>query len=219
MKKPGIAFYLPRLQENSYICGAIPDAMADPYVNIHTHRPTGRDIELRTEGIHPWQAPTAAPGALPALTAATQAVGEIGLDYARPIDRAAQLRLLRDQLDLAARTGLPVVLHCVKAFEPMMRELAARRLKAVIFHGFIGSPEQAARAVAAGYCLSFGERTFRSPRTTEALRRVPVGQLFLETDDSPTSIEVIYTRAAQIRGTTVEALKAALLGNYRRIFG
>ena len=27
-----------------------------PYVNIHTHRPTGRGIELRTAGIHPWQA-------------------------------------------------------------------------------------------------------------------------------------------------------------------
>ena len=27
-----------------------------PYINIHTHRPTGRGIELRTAGIHPWEA-------------------------------------------------------------------------------------------------------------------------------------------------------------------
>ena len=27
-----------------------------PYVNIHTHRPTGNGIELRAEGIHPWRA-------------------------------------------------------------------------------------------------------------------------------------------------------------------
>ncbi len=26
------------------------------YVNIHTHRPVGRGIELRTAGIHPWVA-------------------------------------------------------------------------------------------------------------------------------------------------------------------
>ena len=50
--------------------------MNDPYVNIHTHRPTGRGIELRAEGIHPWQAEATAPGNLPALTAAAQAVGE-----------------------------------------------------------------------------------------------------------------------------------------------
>ncbi|HBB11727.1 MAG TPA: Mg-dependent DNase, partial [Alistipes sp.] len=24
-----------------------------PYVNIHTHRPTGSGIELRTAGVHP----------------------------------------------------------------------------------------------------------------------------------------------------------------------
>lgn len=192
--------------------------MTDPYVNIHTHRPTGQGIELRVEGIHPWQAAAVAAGTLPAPTDSTQAIGEIGLDFARPVDRAAQFRLLRDQLALAERTRLPVVLHCVRAFESMMNELRGRRLKAVIFHGFIGSPVQAARAVAAGYCLSFGERTFRSPRTTEALRHMPVGQLFLETDDSPTPIETVYARAADVRGTTVEALRRALLENYNRIF-
>ena len=31
-------------------------AMTDRFVNIHTHRPTGRGIELRTAGIHPWNA-------------------------------------------------------------------------------------------------------------------------------------------------------------------
>ena len=31
-------------------------AMTDQFVNIHTHRPTGRGIELRTAGIHPWDA-------------------------------------------------------------------------------------------------------------------------------------------------------------------
>ena len=53
---------------------------------------------------------------------------------------------LREQLDLAERTGLPVVLHCVRAFEPLMKELQGRRLKAVIFHGFIGSPQQLSTA-------------------------------------------------------------------------
>lgn len=192
--------------------------MTDCYVNIHTHRPTGRGIELRAEGVHPWLAERIHE-APPEPSPSAQAVGEIGLDYARDTDRAAQLRLLRHQLDAAERAGLPVVLHCVKAFEPMMEELRGRRIKAVIFHGFIGSPEQAARAAAAGYYLSFGERTFRSPRTTAVLRDLPDDRLFLETDDSDTAIETIYARAAKVRSTTVGELQRIILANYRRIFG
>ena len=100
-----------------------------------------------------------------------------------------------------------------------MKELQGRRLKAVIFHGFIGSPQQAARALAAGYCLSFGERTFCSPRTTEVLRTLPADRLFLETDDSDVAIETVYARAAEVRGTTVGKLRRVIAENYRRLFG
>lgn len=88
---------------------------------------------------------------------------------------AQQEELFRAQLELAERRGLPVVLHCVRAFEPVMKELERHHLRAVIFHGFIGSPQQARRALARGCMLSFGERTFASPRTLEALRATPLG--------------------------------------------
>ena len=130
----------------------------------------------------------------------------------------SQLAAFRAQLALARERRLPVVLHCVRAFEPVMLELAAREPRAVIFHGFIGSPEQARRALEKGYYLSFGVRTFSSPKTMEALRETPPGQLFLETDDSDTGIEEVYAHAAAVRGTTVEALKRATTENYERIF-
>ena len=189
-----------------------------PYVNIHTHRPTGSGIELRTAGVHPWDAATQDAATLGQRLGGAQAVGETGLDFVRGADRAAQLSALRTQLRLARERGLPVVLHCVRAFEPVMLELAAREPRAVIFHGFIGSPEQARRALEKGYYLSFGVRTFSSPKTLEALRETPPGQLFLETDDSDTGIEEVYAHAAAVRDTTVEALKRATTENYERIF-
>ena len=134
------------------------------------------------------------------------------------ISCAAQLSALRTQLRLARERGLPVVLHCVRAFEPLMRELAASEPRAVIFHGFIGSPEQARQALAKGYCLSFGERTFASPKTLAALRGTPLSQLFLETDDSPVPIAEIYARAAEAKGVPEEVLQRAILDNYKRIF-
>ena len=281
-----------------------------PYVNIHTHRPTGRGIELRTAGVHPWKAD---PRAVEALTARftaghggagvqaagngvagaqvagmqvvgngvagvqvagiqaaghgvagmqvvgngvagvqvagvqvagvqaagnrvagnrvagaqvagmqaieVQAIGETGLDFACTVPRDTQLAALRAQLALARRERLPVVLHCVRAFEPLMRELDACEPRAVIFHGFIGSPEQARQALARGYCLSFGERAFASPKTLRALHETPLGQLFLETDDADVAIEEIYARAAEELGIPVEVLQRATLENYERIFG
>lgn len=199
-----------------------------PYVNIHTHRPTGHGIELRAAGVHPWQADLREVEALADRLARTeaiapserpQAIGEIGLDYACAVDRQLQLDVLRMQLALARRRGLPVVLHCVRAFEPLMLELAACPPRAAVFHGFIGSPEQARQALRRGYCLSFGQRTFASPKSLRALREVPLGQLFLETDDDPVTIESIYERVAAQRGIGLEELKRATLQNYERLFG
>ena len=123
-------------------------------------------------------------------------MGETGLDFVRGADRAAQLSALRTQLRLARERGLPVVLHCVRAFEPLMRELAASEPRAVIF----------------------GERTFASPKTLAALRGTPLSQLFLETDDSPVPIAEIYARAAEAKGVPEEVLQRAILDNYKRIF-
>lgn len=189
-----------------------------PYVNIHTHRPTGSGIELRTAGVHPWDAAAQDAATLGQRLGGAQAVGETGLDFVHGPAREVQFEALRAQLRLARERGLPVVLHCVKAFEPLMRCLAASKPRAVIFHGFIGSPEQARQALAKGYYLSFGERAFASPKTLAALRETPLSQLFLETDDSPVSIAEIYSRAAEAKGVPVEELQRATLANYERIF-
>lgn len=159
------------------------------------------------------------PAGFDEAAAAADAVGEIGLDFARrDLDPERQLRLFRAQLDVAQRHGKPVVLHVVRAFEEAMRELRGRRLAAAILHGFIGSREQAARAVAAGCSLSFGARTFASPRTIEALRATPSERLFVETDESPVPIETIHARIARLRGIAPEALLGILRANYERLF-
>ena len=172
-------------------------------VDIHTHRPTGKALEPSFAGIHPWQAETRRIEEIVPRFGEVDLVGEVG--------REAQLRLFREQLDWAERLSKPVVLHCVKAFEAVMRELAPHALRAVIFHGFIGSSQQAAEAIKKGYYLSFGERTVRSPRT-------PVENLFAETDESDVPIEEIYRRIAQAKDLDPELLKCAIYRNYREIF-
>ena len=126
--------------------------------------------------------------------------------------------MFRLHLDAAQRLCLPVVLHCVRAFEPVMNILREYRLRAVIFHGFIGSEQQATRAVGRGYYLSFGPATTRSPRTVAALRSVPLERIFAETDDTDAGIADVYGMICRVRGVEMETLKERLAQNYYDIF-
>ena len=152
------------------------------------------------------------------LISEADAVGEIGLDAACDVDIKIQTVLFRRQLSLAEKSDKPVILHCVRTFEQVMKILEEYHLRAVIFHGFIGSPEQAKLAIAKGYFLSFGERTFRSPKSIEALRSTPLEQLFLENDDSPTPIEKIYEQIADLLKISTNELIEATRKNYTKIF-
>ena len=187
-------------------------------IDIHTHNAQTLAQTIDTVGIHPWYAAESELSAIEASIAEVDAVGEIGLDFACDVPKGVQITIFRAQLSLAEQHEKAVVLHCVKAFEEVMKILSEFHLKAIIFHGFIGSKEQAQRAVHQGYYLSFGERTFCSPKTIEALRSTPLSSLFIETDESATPIEEIYARIAEIRGISIAKLIAATEENFNRIF-
>ncbi len=186
-------------------------------VNIHTHSPLEGEITPRCWGIHPCDAEGATlPDTLPD---GIEAVGEIGLDTKHNVPLEPQLRLFEEQLNLAQRFGLPVVLHCVGAFERVMQTLCNYKLRAVIFHGFIGSEQQAAQALNRGYYLSFGERTLRSPKSQKAMQNTPLDRLFVETDVSDIPIAEIYFRLSELKGCSTEDLIESTRNNFRTIFG
>ena len=187
-------------------------------LDIHTHNAQTHAQTIETVGIHPWLAAIDDVAEVERLAPSVDAIGEIGLDYACEVPREVQMAVFRAQLTLAERLEKPVVLHCVRAFEDVMKTIGEYRLKAVIFHGFIGSKEQAQRAVNQGHYLSFGERTFRSPKSIEALRSTPLSHLFVESDESPTPIEEIYTKIAELRDIEVGELLKANEVNFKRLF-
>ena len=187
------------------------------YIDIHTHNPRENVLSPTMAGIHPWQAEIGYE--LPCLTEC-DIIGETGLDYACEVDRNRQKELFIKHLERARELGKPVVLHTVRALEDTLKILSDfKAIEGVVFHGFIGSEEQAAGCIKRGYYLSFGERSLRSPKSIEALRITPLSQLFCETDDSTTvSIEEIYSRVAQIKQIGVEELKREIEKNYKKLF-
>ena len=187
-------------------------------VDIHTHNTLTQAQTIDTVGIHPWHAVECDIRTIEVAAMGVDAIGEIGLDFACDVPHERQIEVFQAQLAIAERLKKPVILHCVRAFEKMMQILKNYRLPVVIFHGFIGSKEQAQRAVAEGYYLSFGERTFRSPKTIEAMRSTPLSNLFVETDESATPIEEIHEKIAELRGISTTELTAITEENFSRIF-
>ena len=189
-------------------------------VNIHTHHPKSGERTISTLGIHPYDAEGVTTDSIFAIERTAleyDAIGEIGLDYSTNINKEAQILLFKALLEVARHLNKGVVIHCVKAFEEVMNILSRYNLPFVIFHGFIGSPEQALRAAARGYYLSFGHRTFRSPKSIEALKVTPANLLFFETDDSPINIEQIYRQATEVLGIPVPMLECVTNENFERI--
>ena len=186
------------------------------FINIHTHTPTSRHIEPQGVGIHPWQA--AVQPFDPTMFQGAELIGEIGLDYACYVDRQLQQDVFCKQLVLAKEMALPVVIHCVKAFEDVFKLLLKYNLEKAVFHGFIGSAEQAKIVVKKGYFLSFGFTAERSPRTLKALQKVPLANIFAETDTSSRPIEEVYELICRIKGCSLEELASAIEDNYKKLF-
>ena len=117
------------------------------------------------------------------------AIGECGLDRGphnhAPLD--AQERLLRRHVDLARRTGLPLVIHnretYPQLFDVLEDEARAGGVRGVM-HCFSGGPDEAKRSLDLGFFLSYsGVVTFKNAETTRAAARMtPTDRMLVETD-------------------------------------
>lgn len=189
--------------------------MRSKFVDIHTHHPTPEVLSPRMAGIHPWDAEKGLE--LPDF-AQCDIIGETGLDLSCGVDLERQKELFYLHLEQAEKLCKPVVLHVVRSFEQVIKILANYRLKGVVFHGFIGSKQQAVEALKRGYYLSFGERLQSSPRTREAIAATPLDRIFAETDDNALlNVATIYDAIAEIKGIAREQLAEAIEKNYKTL--
>jgi len=96
-----------------------------------------------------------------------------------------QAIFFQEQLDLAVKLGLNVVIHQRDSWRDTVAALKpfSGRLRGV-FHCFSGDTEQACHIIELGHSLSFtGIVTFKNAKTVqEVAKRVPLGSFFVETD-------------------------------------
>lgn len=114
------------------------------------------------------------------------AIGEVGIDLSHgSLVRARddQMRVVKLQLELAAKEGLPVVLHCVKGNSKLLEELRKVRdkLPGALVHGFGGDPVFAKELVAMDVVISMGPRSMQKV-IPDVLAGIPDHLLAVESD-------------------------------------
>jgi TatD DNase family protein len=170
------------------------------------------------------------------------ALGETGLDYFRlPRDAAASAPIKRRQADLfeqhlevAAETGLNVVIHQRAALEDTLRQVEAwaGRVRGV-FHCFAETPAVRQRIADLGSLVSYtGIVTFKNGQNVrETLAATPLGEFMLETDspyltpephrgqrNEPAFVRDLAAVVADVKGCSLEELGRTTCAAAHRFF-
>ncbi len=205
-------------------------------------------------GWHPNDALTAPDDLRPTLRELARhpkvvALGETGLDYYRlpssknppgSVDEDARVKfrqaeIFQQQLEVAAETGLNVVIHqrgdcledTLKIFAPFASKVRG------VFHCFASDPATMQRVLALGSIVSFtGILTFKNGQNVrDTLAATPLGKFMLETDCpflapvphrgkrcEPAYVKEISETAAQVKGCSLEELSRATCECAHRFF-
>ena len=163
------------------------------------------------------------------------AIGEIGYDYYwQPMDKDLQRAFFEGQLQIAAETGLPVIIHDRDAhgdsFETVLKYPTVRG----VFHAYGGSAEMAKELTRRGWYIGFGGvATFKNAeRVRSVVASVDITKLLLETDcpymapvpfrgkiNHSALIPYIAEVIAPLHGLTVEELAEVTSWNAEELFG
>jgi TatD DNase family protein len=165
------------------------------------------------------------------------ALGELGLDRLTEASRAAlplQEVAFREQLRLAKRFELPIVLHLLRSDDLALKVLREEGVGDCggLVHSYSGAREFARALCGLGLHISFSGSLARpqSRRLRESALEVPLDRLLIETDtpdqsppphqgkpNRPALLPLIARALATARGESLEAIALATSQNARRL--
>ncbi|KRE45415.1 TatD family hydrolase [Paenibacillus sp. Soil724D2] len=238
-------------EDQDEVIGRALDAGVTRIVNVGFNRETipssialaeRYDFIYSTVGWHPVDAIDMMPGDLEWIEELCKhekvvAIGEIGLDYywdKSPKD--VQQRVFREQIRLARKLGMPIVVHNRDAHHDILHILKEEKAEEVggIMHCFSGSWETAKQCLDMNFHISFGGPvTFKNARQPkEVLAQVPLDRILIETDapyltphpfrgkrNETGYVRLVAEMAAEIRGMTLEEIAEITTNNAIRLLG
>ena len=211
------------------------------YYNIHTHRKNrepdvisiyslteqeilSREIEPELGlyyscGIHPWYVDNTQLNIddlsdLVKNNDRIVAIGEVGLDKITSSSYELQKEIFEKQICLSQEFNLPLIIHCVKAWDDMIELYKKYKPQEPwIIHGFRGGKQQAEQLQKIGFYLSLGPLVNK-----ETISAIHSERLLLETDDSDQSIKNVYQNISQARRADLRQMIGVLEQNVSFLF-
>ncbi len=240
LNRPPLCFELPGVLESAHRAGVVgfvvPGVHPDDWERM-AELARKHAALFPAFGIHPLHADLVDGVVLERLERIADfgvALGEIGLDPCYPVPLERQERAFREQVRLAIRLGLPVLVHCRRLFQrtlTVLREEKAERVGGIM-HAFSGSPEMAREFIRLGFAISVsGTVTWKDAlRPARLAARVPLESLVLETDapdlapepfrgepNRPDRLWQVLVAVAGIRGMLVSDLARTTTDNALRL--
>lgn len=160
------------------------------------------------------------------------AIGEIGLDYHyNDENKEEQKKVFIEQLDLALKYDLPVIIHIREAMQECFDILKTKKNKGII-HCFSGSYEMAREYIKLGYKLGIGGvLTFKNSKLYEVIEKIDLKDIVLETDspflspepyrgkkNKPCNVLYVAKRIAEIKNISLEEVINTTTTTAKQIF-
>jgi TatD DNase family protein len=137
-------------------------------------------------------------------------------------------------LQVARELSMPIIIHCRKAHNEMMKSLSGQNIKSGgVIHAFSGSIDLAKQYWALGFYLGVGGTiTYeRANKTRETVKQLPIEAMVLETDapdmplsgkqgqrNSPENIPEVARTLANIRGDSLQYIAQQTTENTKKLF-
>ncbi|WBX74775.1 TatD family hydrolase [Tenacibaculum pacificus] len=147
------------------------------------------------------------------------AVGECGLDKLSKVNYTLQISIFKEHIKLSEEFKKPLIIHCVKAFQDILR--LKKELKPTqkwIIHGFNKNSQIATDFIKNDCFLSFGKALLTSTKLQEVFLKIPLENIFLETDENTIKIACIYKKASDIKNIEIEKIEQNIHQNFNKIF-
>lgn len=196
-----------------------------------------KNVLYPTVGIHPEYADSLSDNYLVELESLIKnnkiiAIGEIGLDYYYTKEnKEAQIRLFENQLKLAEKYNLPVIIHLRDATKDTIDTLKKYNVKGII-HSFTGSYETAIEYIKMGFYLGInGVITFKNSNLKDTIKKLGIDHIVLETDspflsphpfrgktNAPKNIPVIAEFISDFLGISIDQVQITTTNNATHIF-
>ncbi len=195
-------------------------------------------------GLHPldvdqWQSGTAKEiETLASSDRRVVAIGETGLDFYKADNQEKQILVLEEQLRIAKKLDLPVIIHCRNAAAKLKEVLdnfwqSDGSVKGVM-HCWGGDEAETRWFLDLGFYISYsGIVTFKNAKQVQlAAKIVPGDRLLIETDcpflapvpyrgktNEPSYVLHVAEQIAQLRQTPLEQIAQQTTANACRLFG